>query len=66
MTVNAVGLDDYVRGVVTAEMPASWPQQALDAQAVAARTYAITSPRVGRELRGLRQHPLTDVSGREG
>jgi stage II sporulation protein D len=42
MTVNAIGLDDYVRGVVAAEMPANWPQQALDAQAVAARTYAIT------------------------
>lgn len=43
MTINAVGLDDYVRGVVAAEMPPTWPQQALDAQAVAARTYAITS-----------------------
>jgi stage II sporulation protein D len=47
MTVNTVGLDDYVRGVVSAEMPSSWPQQALDAQAVAARTYAITSPAIG-------------------
>lgn len=47
MTVNAVGLDDYVQGVVTSEMPASWPAQALEAQAVAARTYAIASPRVG-------------------
>jgi stage II sporulation protein D len=47
MTVNAVGLDDYVRGVVTAEMPSSWPAQAIEAQAVAARTYAIASPRVG-------------------
>lgn len=43
MTVNSVGLENYVRGVVSAEMPASWPQQALDAQAVAARTYAITA-----------------------
>jgi stage II sporulation protein D len=43
MTINAVGLDNYVRGVVAAEMPASWPVQALDAQAVAARTYAITA-----------------------
>jgi len=43
MTINAVGLDNYVRGVVAAEMPASWPAQALDAQAVAARTYAITA-----------------------
>ena len=42
-TVNAVGLDDYVRGVVAAEMPASWAPQALEAQAVAARTYAITT-----------------------
>jgi stage II sporulation protein D len=42
-TVNALALDDYVRGVIAAEMPASWSQQALDAQAVAARTYAITT-----------------------
>ena len=42
-TVNAVDLEDYVRGVVSAEMPASWSSQALDAQAVAARTYAITT-----------------------
>jgi stage II sporulation protein D len=42
-TVNAVGLDDYVRGVVAAEMPAGWPSAALAAQAVAARTYAITA-----------------------
>ena len=50
MTVNAVGLDDYVRGVVSAEMPSTWPQQALDAQAVAARTYAITSPAIGADF----------------
>lgn len=42
-TVNAVPLDDYVKGVIAAEMPASWPMAALEAQAVAARTYAITS-----------------------
>jgi stage II sporulation protein D len=41
--VDAVGLDDYVRGVIAAEMPASWPMAALEAQAVAARTYALTS-----------------------
>ena len=46
-TVNALGLDDYVRGVVSAEMPASWPTQALEAQAVAARTYAITTSVAG-------------------
>jgi stage II sporulation protein D len=42
-TVNAAPLEDYVRGVVAAEMPASWSTQALDAQAVASRTYAITT-----------------------
>jgi stage II sporulation protein D len=42
-TVDAVGLDDYVRGVVAAELPSSWAPAALDAQAVAARTYAITT-----------------------
>jgi len=42
-TIDVVGLDDYVRGVIAAEMPASWSMAALEAQAVAARTYAITS-----------------------
>jgi stage II sporulation protein D len=50
MTVNSVGLDDYVRGVVAAEMPPSWPAQALDAQAVAARSYAITSHPIGADF----------------
>ncbi len=46
--VNAVGLDLYVRGVVPAEMPASWPVEALKAQAIAARSYAL-----------YRLHPMT-------
>ena len=50
MTVNALGLDDYVRGVVGAEMPTSWPQQALDAQAVAARSYAVASGASGADF----------------
>jgi stage II sporulation protein D len=41
--VNAVGLEDYVAGVIAAEMPSAWPAEALKAQAIAARTYAITS-----------------------
>jgi stage II sporulation protein D len=43
LVINAVGLDDYVRGVVAGESPPTWPAEALKAQAVAARTYAITS-----------------------
>ncbi len=42
-TVNAIDLEDYVRGVISAEMPAGWSMPALEAQAVAARTYAITT-----------------------
>jgi len=42
-TFEAVDLEDYVRGVISAEVPASWPAEALRAQAVAARTYAITT-----------------------
>jgi stage II sporulation protein D len=34
-------LEEYVRGVVSAEMPAEFSQEALKAQAVAARTYAL-------------------------
>jgi stage II sporulation protein D len=41
--INELGLDDYVRGVVAAEMPSSWAPAALQAQAIAARTYAITT-----------------------
>src|SRR5215218_9823102 len=45
--INAVALDEYVQGVVPVESPASWPLEALKAQAVAARTYAITSSKGG-------------------
>jgi stage II sporulation protein D len=43
MVVNVLGLEDYVRGVVPNELsPLAFPEiEALKAQAVAARTYAI-------------------------
>ena len=40
-TVNVVSLEHYVQGVISAEMPSSWPAEALKAQAVAARTYGV-------------------------
>jgi stage II sporulation protein D len=43
MAVNAASLDSYVKGVVPGEVPASWPAEALKAQAVAARTYALAT-----------------------
>jgi stage II sporulation protein D len=39
--VNVVGLEAYLLGVVPGEMPKDWPLEALKAQAVAARTYAV-------------------------
>ncbi len=42
-TVNALPVESYIRGVVARESPASWPAEALRAQAVAARTYALTT-----------------------
>jgi len=39
-TVNVVGIDAYVSGVVPLEVPSSWEPAALRAQSVAARSYA--------------------------
>ena len=39
--VNYVNLEDYLYSVVGSEMPVSWPQAALQSQAVAARSYAL-------------------------
>ncbi|MGJ3249191.1 MAG: SpoIID/LytB domain-containing protein [Elainellaceae cyanobacterium] len=39
--VNHVDLEHYLYSVVGSEMPASWPLEALKAQAVSARTYAL-------------------------
>jgi len=43
--INHVPLETYLTSVVGSEMPASWPQPALQAQAVAARTYALKARR---------------------
>jgi stage II sporulation protein D len=41
--VHKLALETYVRGVISAEVSASWPLAALEAQAVASRTYALTA-----------------------
>ena len=46
--INALELESYVRGVVPNESPSSWPLAALQAQAVTARTYAVTTNVGGR------------------
>ena len=45
--INIVGLEQYLYGVVPAEMPSDWSSEALKAQAVAARSYAMATRQVG-------------------
>jgi stage II sporulation protein D len=44
-TINTVPIESYVRGVVAEEMPSSWATAALEAQAIASRSYALASRR---------------------
>ena len=46
--VDVVGLEAYLRGVVPGEMPRTWPAAALQAQAIAARSYTLASRVEGR------------------
>ncbi|MBT9253352.1 MAG: SpoIID/LytB domain-containing protein [Brockia lithotrophica] len=41
--INELELEDYLKGVVPREMSDSWPMEALKAQAIAARTYALSA-----------------------
>lgn len=41
--INDVNMEDYLKGVVPSEMPSSWELEALKAQAVAARSYALAN-----------------------
>lgn len=48
--ITTINLEDYIVGVVSAEMPASFEIEALKAQAVAARTYAINKKNSRKDL----------------
>ena len=41
LVVNVLGVEDYLSSVVGSEMPTKWPIEALKAQAIASRTYAL-------------------------
>jgi stage II sporulation protein D len=45
LVINDLDLEDYLKGVVAAEVPSDWEMEALKAQAVAARTYAMYQKR---------------------
>lgn len=63
--VSAIPLEEYVAGVVAAEMPMSYHSEALSAQAVAARSYALfKTQRYSGE--GCLSHPEADVCTEPG
>lgn len=49
-TIESIELEEYIVGVVAAEMPASFNIEALKAQSVASRTYALKSIQEGKVL----------------
>lgn len=48
LLVNELPIEEYLYGVVPCEMPYRWPAEALKAQAVAARSYAVRKIQEGR------------------
>jgi stage II sporulation protein D len=69
LVVNELDIEQYLRGVVTEETPSSWPSAALQAQAVVARTYAITNAVGGRafdQWPDTRSQVYTGISGESG
>ncbi|WP_334075667.1 MULTISPECIES: SpoIID/LytB domain-containing protein [Paenibacillus] len=60
--VNEVPLEQYLYSVVAAEVPSSWPQESLKAQAVAARSYALFNASANRfKVAGLVDTTLSQV-----
>ncbi|AOT70063.1 stage II sporulation protein D [Geosporobacter ferrireducens] len=59
-TVEEIELEEYVKGVIAGEMPASFEIEALKAQAVAARSYAISRVNQFRES-GNPNHPQAEL-----
>lgn len=76
LLLNVVEIEDYLRGVVPAEVPALWPPEAVKAQAVAARTYAIQRASIRKNtpydvtadvsdqvyLGAAKEHPASDAA----
>jgi stage II sporulation protein D len=56
LTINRARIDEYAAGVAPREMPASWRASAVQAQAIAARTYAMYE----KEHAGSRPYDICD------
>lgn len=76
LLLNVLDMEDYLRGVVPSEMPAMWHPEAVKAQAVAARTYALKETLTSRAaqydvtadtsdqmyLGASKEHPASDAA----
>ncbi|MES2504866.1 MAG: SpoIID/LytB domain-containing protein [Myxococcota bacterium] len=66
--IHTLGMESYIIGVISSELPSSWPLEVLKAQAIAARTYAVWQRSVKEQLESSvmdqvyhgvqREHPL--------
>jgi len=59
--VNDLRLETYLRGVVPAEMPSTWPTAALEAQSIASRSYAARRLRPGVSYYDVRDDSSSQV-----
>lgn len=58
LAVNIIDVEDYLKGVVPAEVPRDWHPEALKAQAISSRTYALFQ----REARADREYDLVSTT----
>ena len=64
--IEELPLDTYLLGVVSAEMPANFEQEALNAQALVARTYTIYSIVHNKENMEMQIYVMTQVVAKHG
>ncbi len=62
MTITHIPLETYVAGVVACEMPSTFHMEALKAQAVASRTYAVAKIKSGSNPAAHPMAPLCDTT----
>jgi len=67
--INALDLEKYIAGVIAKEMSPSWPLEALKAQAIASRSYALFQMNAGRnreyDLESTTQDQVYEGAGAE-
>ena len=59
--VNIVGMTEYLYGVVPSEMPSTWHEEALKAQAVCARSYALVKAGYGGASNAKKGYKIVDT-----